>query len=73
MSAEFAKVAHYVGVTNGSDLQAFAVGCSADACESVLRDFPGLIVNPKFKVGKELSQGEIEAHMLGPNNYIKVL
>ena len=58
MGEKLAEIAHYVGVTNGNDLQVFAVGCAADSCESILKDFPALIVDPKFKIGIELSSRE---------------
>jgi hypothetical protein len=73
VSAELAEVAHYVGVTNGSDLQVFVVGCAADSCEKVLKDFSGLIVNPTFKVGDPVSRRQIEAIGLKPNEFRKVL
>lgn len=46
VSAELAEVAYYVGVTNGTDLQVFAVGCAPEHCEEALKGFPGLLVNP---------------------------
>jgi hypothetical protein len=70
---KLAEIAHYVGVTNGNDLQVFAVGCAADSCESILKDFPALIVDPKFKIGIELSSREIQSLGLRPNDYKKVV
>ncbi|OMI05520.1 hypothetical protein BSN85_24825 [Bradyrhizobium brasilense] len=68
-----AEVAHYVGVTNATDLQVFVVGCAPDTCEKVLKGFSGLLVDPKFKVGGPVARGLIEAMKLRPNEFQKVV
>ena len=68
-----AEVGFFVAAMNGNDLQVFAVGCAADSCESLLKNYAGLIVDPKFKIGKEMSKSEIQAFELKPNHFQKVI
>ncbi|WP_157083727.1 hypothetical protein [Bradyrhizobium manausense] len=73
VSAELAEVAYYVGVTNGTDLQVFAVGSTPENCEKVLKGYPGLLANPTFKVGTEVSRRLIEEVGLKPDDFRKVV
>jgi hypothetical protein len=68
MAEDLAKSAYRVEVRNPDDVQFFTVGGDTpERCIEILRDFPGLITNPTFKVGKKLSDGEIEDSRIGPD------